>query len=151
MNITYPTRVIWTYIVFQDVKPVIGTYIDPRGYRWYINSVIPEPGIVLREPCYTPWQIELTPEHPSYLLVPGDKLQRFFRSDEIAVRREKLTSVLANESGFKYVGVSRDNLTLEANFNIELSQTRFIEIEEMDIDGMSVMVLIPYHKDGGKD
>jgi hypothetical protein len=135
MIVSHSQRVTWTYLVFQDKKPECGNYIDPRGYRWYVRSVSPEPGCVMREPSPLAWYVEMGPEHPFYKLDQGEELRRLFNSSEIAIRRELLTNQLRGEPGFICVGVSSDGFSLLANFSKLVAE----DLIPTEIDGMSVV------------
>lgn len=137
MIVNHPQRVTWTYLVFQDVKPECGEYVDHRGRHWYVRRVDPEPGVVLREPSPPAWHVEMESNHPAYRIEPGDELRRFFNPGEIAARREYLRSSLCRMLGFDYVGVSEDGFTLVANFVERAPEPVGVPTE---IDGMPVIV-----------
>lgn len=136
MIVSHPQRVTWTYLVFQEMRPECGEYVDPRGHHWYIRRVDREPGVVLREPSPPAWHVEMESDHPAYRLDPGEELRRFFNPGEIAVRREQLRELLLPMPGFCHVGVSEDDFTLEANF-VERSEPTGVPTE---MDGMPVVV-----------
>jgi hypothetical protein len=129
---------MWTYLVFQEEKPVCGDYVDPRGHHWYVRLVDREPGIVMREPAPPAWYVEMGSDHPAYRLEPGDELRRFFNPGEIGDRREQLTTLLRGVAGFSHVGVSEDGFTLMANFGVS-----DVEGVPTEVDGMPVVVRVP--------
>jgi hypothetical protein len=140
MILTHPKSVEYVFVVCQDTKPLCGEYIDPRGHFWYVRNVKEDNDLILTDPGPTRWKIQVTPENPSYTICYNDKLQMIFNPYEIGIRREKLRALLINKVGFKYVGVSNDGISLEANFNTVLSKHDLKEINDIDIDGMPVIV-----------
>ena len=135
MIVNHPQRVTWTFLVFQEVKPECGDYIDPRGFHWYVRRVDPDPGVVMREPAPPAWYVEMSANHASYRLEPGDELRRFFHYSEISTRREQLTLLLRGVAGFSHVGVSPDGFSLVANFGVS-----DVEGVPPEVDGMPVVV-----------
>lgn len=138
MIVSHPQRVTWTYLVFQEVRPECGEYVDPRGHHWYIRRVDPEPGVVLRDPSPPAWYVEMESNHPAYRIESGEELRRFFNSGEIATRRELLRSSLCRMPGFDYVGVSEDGFTLVANFVERGPELVGVPTE---VDGMPVSIV----------
>lgn len=59
MIVSHPQQVTWTYLVFQEDRPQCGDYVNPRGNHWYVRHVIPEPGVILREPSPPAWWVEM--------------------------------------------------------------------------------------------
>lgn len=138
MIINHAQRVTWTFLVFQEVKPECGDYVDPSGRHWYVRRVDPEPGVVMRMPAPPAWYVEMGADHPAYRLEPGEELRRFFNPGEIGDRREKLRSLLCQMLGFDYVGVSEDGFTLVANFVERAPEPVGVPIE---VDGMPVSIV----------
>jgi hypothetical protein len=142
MVVLGPRRVLFTYTVLQEDPPVRGQdYLDDEGHHWVVREVVREVA-VLRDPLGTGWYVDLEGEHPAYKIpsLPGrpfgGRLRRFFRSDEIAVRRDLLRILLGGIPSFITAGATDDGTTLIANFPEEPPEGTVPPF----VDGMPVVV-----------
>jgi hypothetical protein len=148
MVVLGPRRVLFTFLVIQEDPPERGQdYLDADGHHWMVRGVSRE-GPVLRDPPGVGWLVELEGEHQAYRIPPcgpahpyGGLLRRFFRADEIALRRDRLRVLLGGLPSFLTAGTTDDGTTLIANFQEEPPEGTTPSL----VDGMPVVVRLQPH------